>query len=319
MRFQKCKRCYSPWWENAKPKDKGDPSNKWANGAPTWLKEKSLGTATKEQSNTSQDITSIQNCLEILGEEESETRAGLQKKLEALKSQRPKEEEELESQKEIAVLMERQKTMETAMETLKKLGDSEEMVENLVGRMAALEAQIQEKTKKPTEERMRSLQDKRSHRLKILRALDTDIEKAEEHLASLKSKEEEHTTELRKINADLSKVMKELNIEDLPPPPRKEKVSKSGEANEGNILPKPNEAAGIINPEGTPPYPGGGNKRPAETPPEGGVTDDMEVTPPIGDGGGSGSKGGEPLPTNPGKAKTGKNKERAAPYEKANA
>jgi hypothetical protein len=45
----------------------------------------------------------------------------------------------------------------------------------------------------------------------------------------------------------------------------------------------------------------------------------MEVTPPTGDGEDTKGKGEEPLPANPGKAKTGKNKERAAPYEKANA
>lgn len=218
MQRVRCKRCYAPWWETAKLRDnKGALVNKWANGAPAWLKEpKPQASATKEESTTSKNISSIQKCLEILGEEESELRQGLQQKLQGLKEQQPKQQEELEVAKEVSALMKEQQNMEQAIASLKGVSGCEEFITHMSARLTEMESKIRDMTKRPAEERLRSLQDKKNHRIKVLKSLDQDLESAREKLEALQEKEKEHSKELDKINAELKQVMKELNISTFP-------------------------------------------------------------------------------------------------------
>ena len=61
---------------------------------------------------------------------------------------------------------------------------------------------------------MKSLHDKKTHKIKAIKALDTEIEDAEKALKELKKKEEDLSKEVRSLTSEMMLVMKELNLED---------------------------------------------------------------------------------------------------------
>ena len=220
---EKCKRCKAAWWTKPEvnPQDnKGEvvPS-KWDAGYPAWMKgEKPPGqNGTKKappvESTLEESITSIQNVLEMLGEEEEVVKGGLQKKLETLQKQKPKELED----KEMAAQLEEHKKhlqkLDAAIAQLQGVPGCQENLQQLQDSKAALEQTIKEKSKKPAEERLRSLQDKKNHRSKLLQDLSKDIKDKEESLMELKEKEREQTKELQQINKELKQVMTEVTNE----------------------------------------------------------------------------------------------------------
>ena len=218
-----CRRCHTSWWEGVPRDAKKENPSKWANGMPQWLRPKvqkepkEPKTPTEESPKETQlelQISSIQSCLEVLGEEEEDTRAALQTKLEVLKAQQPEEPEDSVRAREVSELKKRQVALEKALVPLKGVPGCEEEVTQMETRLEGIRASIKEKTKKPAEDRMRSLQDKKAHKVKSLMALDTEIEQAEKTLSDLREKEREMSKELKVLGKELTSVMKELDLKE---------------------------------------------------------------------------------------------------------
>ena len=104
----------------------------------------------------------------------------LKSKLEELKAHQPKEEEELETAKELSALMKDQQNMESATSSLKEIGGCRQMLERPTSRMEEVGSRIRGKTKRPVEERMRSLQEKKAYRVELQKKLERQAAAAEE-------------------------------------------------------------------------------------------------------------------------------------------
>ena len=242
----KCKRCFTPWWGEVQKDPKKETPSKWANGMPGWLKSKPAKETPKEDAKEpqiKQKISSIQSCLEVLGEEEKEARDSLTKKLEELKAQEPEEPEDSVRAKEVSELKKKQHALEQALAPLKGVEGCEEAVGHLETSLQNIKASIKEKTQKPAEERMKSLHDKKTHKIKAIKALDTEIEDAEKALKELKKKEEDLSKEVRALTSEMMLVMKELSLEeedapmeeDPPPEPNGDGRDKMNPPNGGVV------------------------------------------------------------------------------------
>ena len=202
------------------------------------MKEKVTPDSTKQevpQKSEESPESSIQGLLEILGEEEQDLRDKLNDKLKQIQAQKSLGRGEGEPVRDLAILKEEQLKLQTAITSMQALEGCQHLIVELEARKMELDCIIQEMTKKPAEERLRSLQDKRSHREKIIKDLDKDIQEKSTVLDALKDKEREHTLDLQSIKKEINSVMKELkmNLEDQDV--KKDKVLKASQKGEAAV------------------------------------------------------------------------------------
>ena len=211
-----CKRCNAPWWVKPKPNvpsSKGESaSNKWEAGMPQWMKGQKPGANTKPADKKE----TLTRCLQILGDfqDMEETKIAIQCKLREVAGEDTAKDaqKELEEAKELSKLMAKQTSLQKAIDSLKEAGEFQEEVEAMQEKLDLLEQTIKEKTKKPAEERIRSIQDKRAHRIKIQEKLDKELEAAEETLKDLREKDADNKEELSSLSEELDTAMVELRL-----------------------------------------------------------------------------------------------------------
>ena len=235
--LSRCKKCHTPWWEATQEDISAHPWGKWANGMPSWMKRPKDPKEPKVEGTTSTNaqIMAIQESLEklqeSLGEEESEATRELQEKLETLKTQTAKETDQ-DKRKELESLKKEQKKIQSAIENMKEISGCEAALQQMETRLEEVETVIRQKEKKPAQERLRSLQDKKNYRKMAMMELSKEIEAAEKGLRELQEKEKEHSKELEKINSDMREARKELSTEDseeeVPEDPPKLETKKDG-------------------------------------------------------------------------------------------
>ena len=225
MYMKMCKRCNTPWWETGPRKPQTHPMGKWANGAPAWMKNQSEGKDTLE---VSAQVKNIQQTLDILGEEENEVTRALREKMNALKLESP-EILDQDKKKELEALKKEHKHLQTALSSMEDVTCCEHIVENMKARLAAIDATIKEKNKKPAQERVRSLQDKKQHRETAIKTTSSEIEAAKKRLEELEEKERDQQKEMKQIQAELEEATRELAGLQLDQKPQSEKTEQRGE------------------------------------------------------------------------------------------
>ena len=156
----------------------------------------------------------LTNCLLCLGDmdEMEDLKEVLQNKVNQIQGEdfAKEQERELKAAKDLSKLMERQSSLQKAITSLRDFQDCGHMVADMEAKLEHLEKEIKEKTKKPAEERIRSLQDKKAHKVKIQEKLNKELQTARQVLEDLQEKDKENKKELSSIQTELSKAMEEI-------------------------------------------------------------------------------------------------------------
>lgn len=213
-----CRRCKTPWWKQpVQPVSKVAVQGVWNQGMPAWLKEKRNPEpekkGTEQEEGGAGQITAILNCIEALGEEEGDLLETLTKKLEQLKTQGGGGEPVQDPEKELAALRKRVARLGTAITSLEEIEDCAKMVQDMMEQKKRMEERIADMTKKPAEERYRSLQDKKAHRQKLQQNLAQELQEVREKLESLELKSSENSKELEELDKEMKLVKKEMGAE----------------------------------------------------------------------------------------------------------
>ena len=207
-----CRRCKAVWWsykEIVLEDNQGEVASraqaKGKGGVPK------VPPTQKPKQDKKEVLT---NCLLCLGDmdEMEDLRDVLQNKVNQIQGEdfAKEQEKELKAAKELSKLMERQSSLQKAITSLKDFQDCGHMVTDMEAKLEQLEKEIKEKTKKPAEERIRSLQDKKAHKVKIQEKLNKELQTARQALEDLQEKDKENKKELSSIQAELSKAMEEI-------------------------------------------------------------------------------------------------------------
>ena len=136
----------------------------------------------------------------------------LQTKIQDVQKQDGVDPVELANAKESSKLMSEQKKYQAALDAMLHLEDYTDSVSSLEQKIKSIESRLQELAKKPAEDRMKSLQDKKAHRTRVQKDLEQKVNAATEALEELQKQEKENNTELASIQKDIAGVMTELNL-----------------------------------------------------------------------------------------------------------
>ena len=211
-----CRRCYAPWWvkkSQVSLVEKPESTSKWEKeGMPAWLKAKKENSKPNIKPTT--DLEALNKCLQLLDgmEEVGVLKESLQTKIQDVQKQDGVDPVELANAKESSKLMAEQKKYQAALDAMLLLEDYTDSVSSLEQKIKSIESRLQELAKKPAEDRMKSLQDKKAHRTRVQKDLEQKVLAATEALEELQKQEKENNTELVSIQKDIAGVMTELNL-----------------------------------------------------------------------------------------------------------
>ena len=96
------------------------------------------------------------------------------------------------------------------MESFQELGDYA-IPEELQAEKGSIEVELKTLTQKPAEERIKSLQDKKSHLEKALEGKKTMVQKRREELEAMEQSLQEETQKMEQIQSELAQAYKELH------------------------------------------------------------------------------------------------------------
>ena len=185
--------------------------SKWANGAPGAKpvpRNAELETARKRKE-------SLEDTIQILQESGIKVDPKLKEELEkhkqklSLKISGEASQEE-EKKARISKLVARRKTIARIIENYQELGDLA-IPEELQAEKGSIEVELKTLTQKPAEERIKSLQDKKSHLEKALEGKKTMVQKRREELEAMEQSLQEETQKMEQIQSELAQAYKELH------------------------------------------------------------------------------------------------------------
>ena len=186
--------------------------SKWANGAPGAKPETQRSA---EIQNAIQRKESIENTIQLLKETGIEIDPRLKEILEQQKLKLTQEQgKELlgegEKKAKISALVNRKKAISKVIEGYQDLGDFE-VPQELTTEMEGIEAQLKTLTQKPAEERIKSLQDKKSHLEKALEGKKVMVLKRREELKTMEQALQEDTQKMEQVQKELEQAYEELH------------------------------------------------------------------------------------------------------------